>query len=291
MEPSKKREENLRHKINYYFLVILFAGIILYQYGNGQEPEDDSVLDLYETLLLIAHVVATSIVFFIAKRFWGGEENVFGKAYLALAVGMLGNLLGWSGWFYFEIHGVENPYPYWNDLGFVVWHAGALIHLRLTIHRFRPKIGAKNWFILLSIPSTIAVFYLHAYGGAITMEHGFQFNYENFAIDFNYDGDGDGIADCDGLCFATSMFFIFVNPLMLSSAIVGYSVFKKGILGPAWLLLILGIGLTVLADVPYYYLELYGIYERAHWYTMFYFASPVIMAYALFRHKDLLSKP
>ena len=278
---NKSESSDIKHGINYYFLAALFAMVIIYQFGNGQAPEDDNDLDIYEASLLTVHAVATTIAFLIAKRFWGGE-NVFGKAYLALAIGMLGNFIGWAGWFYFEAHGVENPYPYWNDLGFVIWHVGALLHMRLTTKRFKKKIGAKNWFVLLIIPSVIALFYLIGYGGGINYdENGLMFSSHLY-----YDFD-DPETECDRLCFVTSIFFIFVNPLMFSAAVVGYSVFRKGILGPAWMLLIIGIALTVLADVPYYYLELYGIYERSHWYTMFYFASPLIMAYALYRHKDL----
>lgn len=263
---------------------MLFVGIIIYGYGNANEPDIDSALDPFEALILAAHIIATGIAFYIAKQFWGTGEKIFQNAYLALAIGMLGNLLGWSGWFFSEIVlQVENPYPYWNDLGFLVWHAGALIHLRLTTHRFRPKLTIKQIFVILIIPSVIVGFYLTAYSGETYVfndDGNFMFNPDGIYIEF-YD-------ECDQLCFFTSIVFVFLNPLMFSYALIGFGVFKGGPLGVAWLLLILGIALTLFADIPYYFSELFGGFDRTHWYTMFYFASPVIMAYALYKHRDLV---
>jgi hypothetical protein len=277
---------NEHRGINYYFLILLFAGIIIYGYGNANEPDVNSELDAYEVLILAAHIVATAIAFLIAKQFWGTGEKIFQWAYLALAIGMLGNFLGWSGWFFSEtVLQIENPYPYWNDLGFLVWHAGALIHLRLTTHRFQKKLKPKQLAILFLIPSAIAGFYITAYSGEtyVFQEDGpFIFNPEGIYIEF-YD-------ECNELCFFASIAFVFLNPMMFSYALVGYSTFRKGVLGPSWLLLILGIALTLFADIPYYFSELFGGYDRTHWYTMFYFASPVIMAYALYKHKDLRRK-
>lgn len=274
--------------INSYFLIALFAGIILYGYGNANYPEtetSDDELDLYEALLLSTHVVAVSISFIIAKQFWGTGEKVFQKAYTALAIGMLGNLIGWTLWFYFEIYdpSVEgNPYPYWNDLAFLVWHAGALTHLRLTTHRFQPKLHPKQLFVLFIIPSVITGFYVIFYSGeTFVMDEQGRLQFDPYGIKIEF------YEECNQLCFVASIVFIFLNPLMFSYALIGFSVFKKSTLGPAWLLLILGLGLTVFADIPYYYSELFGGYEREHWYTMFYFASPTIMAYALYKHRDL----
>ncbi|QLH02671.1 hypothetical protein C5F47_03395 [Nitrosopumilus cobalaminigenes] len=270
-------------KINYLFLISLFVGIIIYGYYNSIEPDIDAEIDLFEWLLLAVHVVATTMAFIIAKQFWHTGQKVLQNAYLALAIGMLGNLLGWAGWFSLETMGVENPYPAPNDLGFLVWHAGALIHLRLTTHRFQPKLTIKQLFVLFVIPTFFLVFYIMSYSGEaifVDEEHGFQFKPDKIYIEF-YD-------ECNELCFYTSITFVFLNPLMLSYALVGFSVFRKGILGPAWMLLIIGIGLTIFADIPYYFMELYGGFDRTHWYTMFYFVSPLIITYALYKHRDLI---
>lgn len=305
---SESKTVSPRGKINFIFLGILFVAVIIYGYYNLTDvdttlflplsveidPETNEKitkgLTIYELAILGAHVVATTIAFIVAKQFWHTGQKILQNAYLALSIGMLGNLLGWVGWFYFALFDPNvdnNPYPYWNDIAFMVWHAGALVHLRLTTHRFQPKLNPKQLFVLFVIPVSIAGIYVVNYSGEAFLigDNGeFTFNPNGISVDFD---EAAEYTDCLQLCYVTSISFVFLNPLMFSYALVGLSVFRKGILGPSWILLILGIGLTLFADIPYYYSEVFADFAQHDWYTAFYFASPLIMAYALYKHRDL----
>ncbi len=52
--------------------------------------------------------------------------------------------------------------------------------------------------------------------------------------------------------------------MVLSYAILGASIFRKGVLGVAWLLLVVGILVSTVGDFWYYYLEVFEEYSDLH---------------------------
>jgi hypothetical protein len=59
--------------------------------------------------------------------------------------------------------------------------------------------------------------------------------------------------------------FSWVNTLAISLHLtLGAQIFRQTQLGVAWGLLLVGITLNTIADVPYYFIEINGAYERPH---------------------------
>ena len=81
--------------------------------------------------------------------------------------------------------------------------------------------------------------------------------------------------------------FIVGSSITLTFAIFGARVFRQGVLGKAWLLLVIGIFFTTTGDVWYYYLEVFEEYDLYHPVNVFWYASYWIIVYALIKHKEI----
>jgi hypothetical protein len=88
--------------------------------------------------------------------------------------------------------------------------------------------------------------------------------------------------------FYFGMIFVFGSSLILSLAILGVTVFRRSILGIAWLLLAVGIFLFTFADVWYYYLEITEEYSDSHFTNTLWITSNMIIVYALYKHKKII---
>ena len=80
--------------------------------------------------------------------------------------------------------------------------------------------------------------------------------------------------------------FIFVTgaSLTLSFTIVGAVIFRQGVLGIIWLLLVLGLMINAAGDIWYYHLEIFGSYYDAHPVTVVWYVSNLFIIYALYKH-------
>jgi len=112
-----------------------------------------------------------------------------------------------------------------------------LILLILNINFFSPKLSLKLKTWLIVIPAL--VFTLYVYTSFL------EFEEPNF--DFYY-----------------GIIFVLGASVVLSYAILGASIFSKGVLRVAWLLLIVGILVSTVGDVCYYYLEVFEEYSDLH---------------------------
>lgn len=64
--------------------------------------------------------------------------------------------------------------------------------------------------------------------------------------------------------FYYGIIFVLGASVVLSYAILGSSIFRKGVLGVAWLLLVVEILVSTIGDVWYYYFEVFEEYSDLH---------------------------
>ena len=88
--------------------------------------------------------------------------------------------------------------------------------------------------------------------------------------------------------FYYGIIFITGSAVTLVFAVLGARVFKEGLLGKAWLLLVIGILANTIGDVWYYYLEVFGGYDLIHPVNLFWYTSYWIIVYALYKHKSII---
>ncbi|HET6458362.1 MAG TPA: hypothetical protein VFG24_05750, partial [Nitrosopumilaceae archaeon] len=139
-------------------LLLLILGVVatfqIYLYAAFPNPDDAS--QLVDIISVINPLIASIVGFVVAKKYWGSK--VFGKAYLALALGLTMNFLGEAVYGIYETLGYDTNFGP-MDILFYAFYPFVLIHLILNIRFFKPKIShfTKAWVV--AIPAAIISVY------------------------------------------------------------------------------------------------------------------------------------
>jgi len=254
---SKKFSEN-KNVVNYKILGIIIALVILFHVSINFIKSDDS--DFIISIVSFINPLAVSISsLFIAKRY--GSTDVFGKAYLSLSIAFMMVFLAEVTYLVYDLILGLDPYPSIADVFFFLLYPFTLIHLFLNIRFFSPKIKRREILLLGIIFSFILFSYV--YFSLV--------NTEEFNFDFYY-----------GLIFVTGA------SATLVIALFGTMTFKEGLLGKAWLLILLGMLSLTIGDVWYYHLEIMGDYSLTHIVNLFWYAGYWVLVYSLIKHKQVI---
>ena len=257
MEPEKVPEK-LENPIDFKILLLILAAGIGVYFTLGNLAEDDAGSLAFILSVTIAFAVS-GVSFIVAKRYW--HTHVFGRAYLSLGLGFLSYAVAEILYYTFELILGIPGYPSIADIFFFALYPFVLIHLILNIRFFIKQFSRRSKFWIPLIPVGFVVTY--AYTALVELgEPNFDFYY--------------------------GIIFICGASITLSFAILGASIFRKGVLGVAWLLLVIGILTNALGDLWYYYLELAGAYYDAHPVTVVWYVSNLIMVYALYKHQKII---
>lgn len=257
MEPEKVPTK-LTTSINYKFLLLVLGLVVSLQIYLSFATEEDA--DLVTTVVSVANPLAASVAaFYVGKKYLNSE--VFGKAYISLAFGFLCIGLGELSYLFYDFVLHADPYPSIADVFFFGFYPFTMYHIVKNVKFFKAKTDLPTKFLVVIIPITIVVVYSYL----SFMEIG----------ELNFD-------------YYYGLIFISGSSIVLSAAILGARVFRQGLIGVAWLVLVIGIVLTTTGDVWYYYLETYDQYTVNHPVNLFWWAGYMVISYALYKHQNIL---
>jgi hypothetical protein len=243
--------------INLRIITIIIVSVTAFHYSSIYFLEENAS-ELAATIFSILNPIGTTIAaFVVAKRYL--PTKIFFKSYLFLAIAYLCAAGGEILYGLYDYVLDEPAYPSPADILFVPFYPLVLGHLFLNVSFFKPTIKARtlSWMILL--PISLVLFYL------------------NLAGDLRLEG-------IDLL----SLYYITVSSISLTLTIYGASIFKEGIIGKSWLLLLFGIIGFAIADVVYYNLEAEQSYSLAHPVNLLWYGGYWITTYALYKHRKVL---
>lgn len=213
----------------------------------------------YDTNQLIQNVlplIPSIFAFFVTQRYWGSA--VFGRAYFALGLAFLMTFIGEMVYSYYTVVLKEDPYPSIADIFFFAFYPLAIYHLLKNILYFKRRwdILTKIWVTLIPITIVSIYAYLGSSGDTFDLYYG--------------------------------LVFVAATSSTLSLAILGMLIFRHTLLGTVWLLLAFGLMMNSIADVWYYYLELFEQYNDTHVVNSMWTMGYVIVAYALYKHRKTI---
>jgi len=224
-------------------------------------PEDS---DFVGAIFSISTSLAASVMaMIIALRYAGAK--IFQKAHFALAIAYFGIFLGEITYLIYDLYIPDvDPYPSIADIFFFIQYPMILVHLFLNIRFFSPKLAKKSKIWIVGFP----IFVLGTFTllSQITAE-------EDIFSNFDY---------WYGAIFVTA------SALTLSVGVIGAILFKGGVIGKAWFLLVIGILCNTVGDVWYYNLEIFSEYSLVHPVNLFWYAGYLLVIYALVKHKNTL---
>lgn len=249
----------IKSSIDKRILLLILAMAISFQAFITIMPSSGE-LDIFIASVSIMNPLVASVVSFVVAQRYGGSQ-VFGKAYLALGLGLFMMFLGESTWYYFLYFLEIEPFPSIADVFFFAFYPLSVVHIITNIQFFQAKMTYKSKMMLIVIPLAIIGIYsvisLQAIG-----EPNFEFYY--------------------------GMAFIAASSVVLALALLGSLVFRGGVLGIAWVLMLLGLFLTSVGDVWYFYLETFGEYVDGHPVELLWYGSYWVITYGLYKHKKII---
>ncbi len=241
----------------------LFAGIIVaslaFQFlltSFFQYDDSDTII----SIISFINPLSVAIVgFIVASKY--KKTAVFGKSYLFLSLGFLSVFAGEVAYTVYDLVLNIEPYPSIADVFFFAYSPFLILYLILNIRFFQPKMNKLKVLWVSAIPTAIIISYIFF---SLT-----EIGEANF--DFYY-----------------GIIFVAGTSITLTLTILGTTIFKGGLLGRSWLILLFGILSLTFADDWYYYLELFGEYDLSHPVNVFWYAGYWIVFYALLKHKRIM---
>ena len=251
--------DKIKSSINKKVLILILVMALSFQAFITTMPSS-AELDIFIATVSILNPLVASVASFVIAQRYGGSQ-VFGNAYLALSIGLFMMFLGESTWYYFLYFLEIEPFPSIADAFFFAFYPLSAIHIILNIRFFQTKIDHKSRLMLIVIPLTIICIYSAISLHAIEVPN-FEFYY--------------------------GMAFVAASSVVLTLALLGSLVFRGGLLGIAWVLMLLGLLLTNTGDVWYFYLETFGAYDDGHPVELLWYGGYWIITYGLYKHKDII---
>lgn len=254
--------DKVRSPLNKKILIGIGIAVVLFHIVISFFTEVETADNIVLIFSIITPLSASIIGFIVAFRYAGAK--IFQKAYLSLAAGYFAIFLGEITYLIYDHYYPElDPYPSIADVFFFVQYPMILTHLLLNIRFFSLKLNkiSKIW---------IAVFPIMVFGIFATLS---GFGTDDFEPNFD---------------FYYGTVFVYLSSLTLSVAVIGAIIFKGGVIGKAWLLLLVGILFNTIGDTWYYNLEIFGQYDLIHPVNLFWYAGYLVVIYALIKHKNIL---
>ena len=267
--PDVDTVETKSHGINFKVIALIGAlsgGIFFYT----QYLQNTDIFDPIDGAFM-AGVLACGIASVLVARKYRGSA-MFTKAYLYLGVGFFLWFVGDLIYYYYGLVLDIYPYPSPGDFFFALNYGFAVVHLYLNTKYFRKEWsnGLKSLIVVIPVIAVIS-FSLFAYYTWGEYVDGDEYAQEDLVFDLAYG----------------NIFVVGVS-LLFAFAIVGILVFRDSALKEVWLLLASGILLWAVADIIYTYLETTEEFTHDHPVNTLWFASFMLIIYALYKHHKAL---
>jgi len=251
--PSK-----LKTNINYKIITGIILAVIIFHIliNYGLELENaDFIISIFSFLNPLAVAIAS---FIVAAKYI--DAGLYRKAYVALGFAYLMIFLGELTYLIYDLFLGIDPYPSIADVFFFLQYPLTLAYLILNI-RFFSSFTKRSKMWVISLPIVIIAVYASISYSDLG-EAGFDFFY--------------------GITFVASA------STLLAFAVLGATIFREGLLGKAWMILVIGILSLTIGDIWYYYLEYLGEFDLTHPVNLFWYAGYWIIIYALYKHKKII---
>ena len=251
--PSK-----LKTNINLKVIVGIISVVIVFHiYVNFvSNPDDaDNIISIFSFLNPLAVSIAS---FIVAAKYI--DAGVYRRAYIALGFAYLMIFLGELSYLIYDLVLEIEPYPSIADVFFFLQYPLTIAYLIINI-KFFSTITSKYKIWIIALPSLIIAGYASNAFSELG-EYGFDFFY--------------------GVSFVASA------SVLLAFTVLGATIFREGLLGKAWMILVIGILSLTIGDTWYYHLELIGEFDLIHPVNLFWYAGYWIIIYALYKHKKII---
>jgi hypothetical protein len=188
------------------------------------------------------------------------RSRIFQRSYTALGIGYLANTVGEILYLIYDNLLNEIQFPSVADVFFLSFYPLVITHLLLNIRFFAPaRPRAPNLIWLVLLPTTLVLFF--------------------FNVESPYE---------TATAFVASISYVALTSTSLVLTIYAVIIFKEGLIGKTWMILLIGFLSFSVGDVWYSYLEVEQSYSLQHPVNVFWYAGYWIIFYALYKHTKII---
>jgi len=244
-------------KIDYRVIVVIVGTVILFQIYLECFISESDLPDFIGLILIPGSFLPGFASFWVAKKH---GTSKFAVAFYSLGLGFFSIWIAELLYYYFDVIGID-PYPSIADLFYVLLYPFAMIHLLININFYQEKGTLKSKIGITSFAVLMVLVYTWL-----------SFLYTDMlSIDFYY-----------------GLIFVIGAASITSVGIYGAVVVRKIPLGRSWFVLVAGLVVGTMADMWYHGLELVDAYTLDHIVNLFWYASYLIIIYALYKHYKIM---
>ena len=246
--------EKLGSPINFKIVAVIAALVLGFHFLVNYSEDSDSLIYGFSMIIPLS----VSIFAFLTSRRYSGTL-VYSKAYIMLGVAFLFMFFAELTYFVYEQILDLDPYPSIADVFFFVFYPLIIAYLIINLRFFAPKISKSGLSLIIVMPIIVTIIYIYL-----------------------------TISDFGSFDFYYGIIFITAASVTLGLAIHTAKIFKDGLIGTAWLILVIGIILNLIGDTWYYYIEVIGEYSLADPVNLCWYSAYLLILYALYKHKKAL---
>jgi hypothetical protein len=246
--------EKLGSPINYSVLLLIGAIVVIFHIVVNISNDSDSLV--YGFSMIIPATV--SVFAFITARRYAGTL-VYSRAYKMLGIAFLLMFSAEFTYFVYEQILKLEPYPSIADVFFFVFYPLVLLYLIINIRFFAPQITKIGIITIVGTPLITTFVYLYL-----------------------------SLSDFGSFDFYYGVIFVAAASTTLGFSIHTARIFRGGLIGTAWLVLVIGIILDVVGDTWYYYLEINDGYTLDNPVNLCWYSAYLLILYSLYKHKKSL---
>lgn len=246
--------EKLDSPVNFKIVAVIACLVLGFHFLVNYSEESDALIYGFSMIIPLA----VSIFAFVTSRRYSGTL-VYSRAYVMLGIAFLLMFFAELTYFVYEQILDLDPYPSIADVFFFAFYPMILAYLIINLKFFAPQISKGGYAVILGTPVMATLTYVY-----LTMS-------DFGSFDFYY-----------------GIIFIAAASITLGVSIHTAKIFKGGLIGTAWLILLIGIIINVIGDVWYYYIEVIGEYSLADPVNLCWYSAYLMILYSLYKHKVAL---
>jgi len=271
--------EKLGSPINFKIIGVI-AGIVLgFHFLVNYLGESESTMSSSDALVsgfsLIIPISVSIFAFLTSRRYSGAL--VYSKAYVMLGVAFLLMFFAEVTYIVYDLVLDLDPYPSIADVFFFLFYPLIIAYLIINLKFFAPKISKSGLALIIGMPIIATISYVYL----IIAPYLTETTLSEFGI-------FEIIEDFGSFDFYYGIIFIAAASVTLGLAIHTATIFRGGLIGTAWLILVVGIILNLIGDTWYYYSEVTTGYALTDPVNLCWYSSYLLILYALYKHKKAL---
>ncbi len=258
MEGPRAIPNKLEGNINFWFIASLFVIVSAFHFGITLER--NSLTDFVVQQFTETSAFATALAAIFAGSTYS-QSRVFGQSFIILGLGYFFIFVGETIYTIQDFVIFDDPYPSVADPFFLLAYPFIISHMVINIRFFQPKIKKSSilWMMALGVAIFSSYFMLSFYQ---TAELNFEFYY--------------------------GLLFIVPPSVSIPITVYGVFLFRGGLIGKAWLILLIGNFSNAVGDVWYYHLETLDQYDLNHPVNICWFFAYWVIVYAIYKHRKYI---